>query len=892
MRGPADDEARDTHADFAPGARGPAGERAPPGPVPPTPEWLGRYRLVVRVGSAVVLLAGASALTGWLIGEPALAALQADLKPMMPWTALGHLSLGVLLLLAGGARRNVASRAGHAILAIAVGALGLIALLETLLNWDAGIDGIFFTRAVEAVGVAAAGRPAVGSGVGFLTGGAAMLLFGSASERHIRAAQALALPALMVGVLALLGYAYGAPRFYDWPRQHPISLPSAIAFAAFGAAALLLRPDRGYMAVLTAGDLGGSVARRLLGLALITPLAMGWLRLLGRQGEMGTVINGLVILTLSAMVLLAGAGWVSGRNLQLLEGRWRAAQDALQRSEARLQATLEALPIGVWFTDETGRLIYGNPAGRQIWGGAKYVQPGSYDVYRGWWPDTGRRLRSEEWAVSRAIRYGETSIDEEILIEAFDGTRKLLRNSAVPLIGPSGEMQGAVILNEDITERRRIEKEREREREYAEQRLREEAALRRATGAVAAAFTLEEVIRTIAGSAVEATPADAALVERVDPGRDETEIVAWAGSGQPLAGIGIPYAGSLAQRVIDAGRPLRVEDVGEAEGMPAHLRDGYPGHEALAVPMIEADLPIGALIVLRRRNGRPFDDDAVHRATTFAQLASVTFRKAQILEDSERRRVELQRVLEGQAWLIRGFSHDLKNPLGAADGQLALMEAGVPGQLEAAQLEALGRARRSIGSALRLIDSLVEFARAESGQVEIRQSDVDVPAIVQEVADEHRPAAMARGLSLDVQRIDVRTLRSDPDRVRQILGNLLSNAVKYTTHGGIRVNVSPAREGLPEELGARRDTGPWVAIAVTDTGPGIPADRLEDVFAEFIRLDPSAGSGAGLGLAVSRRLARLLGGELTVASQAGKGSTFTLWLPRHGKDERRTAARR
>jgi len=128
-----------------------------------------------------------------------------------------------------------------------------------------------------------------------------------------------------------------------------------------------------------------------------------------------------------------------------------------QRSEQLLHSVMDALPIGVWIADSTGKLISSNPAGCEIWAGAKYVGIDQFGEYKGWWADSGKPITPEEWAVTRAIRKGETSLDEVIDIQCFDGTRKTILNSAIPLRGSDGEITGAFIVNQDITERRRSE---------------------------------------------------------------------------------------------------------------------------------------------------------------------------------------------------------------------------------------------------------------------------------------------------------------------------------------------------------------------------------------------------------------------------------------------------
>lgn len=239
--------------------------------------------------------------------------------------------------------------------------------------------------------------------------------------------------------------------------------------------------------------------------------------------------------------------------------------------------------------------------------------------------------------------------------------------------------------------------------------------------------------------------------------------------------------------------------------------------------------------------------------------------------EAERRREELERVTESRTRLMRGFSHDVKNPLGAANGFAALLEEGIGGELTGSQRQSVQRIRRSIQMSLRLIDDLLELARAESGQVDLHIQRVDAADLAREVAEDFRGQVDAAGLALEACVPGSLPADSDVTRVRQIMSNLVSNAVKYTPSG--KITVAAARKARPQH------GGEWIALSVTDTGPGIPEDKRETIFQEFTRLDPSAPHGAGVGLAISRRLARLLKGDVTVDSEPGRGSTFTLWLP-------------
>jgi diguanylate cyclase (GGDEF)-like protein len=122
-----------------------------------------------------------------------------------------------------------------------------------------------------------------------------------------------------------------------------------------------------------------------------------------------------------------------------------------------LQKVLRVLPVGVWITDDQGVIRYGNRAGQEIWQGARYVGMDQFHEYKGWWLSTGELIGAEEWAAARALSRGETSIDEEIEIECFDGTRKIILNSAMPIRGDDGRIEGAIIVNIDITRRKRME---------------------------------------------------------------------------------------------------------------------------------------------------------------------------------------------------------------------------------------------------------------------------------------------------------------------------------------------------------------------------------------------------------------------------------------------------
>lgn len=177
-----------------------------------------------------------------------------------------------------------------------------------------------------------------------------------------------------------------------------------------------------------------------------------------------TVLDGLIMV----MLILPGLYFLQLKPvINQMESRDRA-EKALRASESLFRKVLEALPIGVWISDEYGQIIHGNPASQQIWAGARYVGIEHYGEYKGWWADNGEPIEPQQWAIPRAISQGVPILNEEVEIEAFDGKRKIIVNSAIPIIDEHGAIQGAIAVNQDITQSRQAQKELVRTNELLE----------------------------------------------------------------------------------------------------------------------------------------------------------------------------------------------------------------------------------------------------------------------------------------------------------------------------------------------------------------------------------------------------------------------------------------
>jgi len=240
---------------------------------------------------------------------------------------------------------------------------------------------------------------------------------------------------------------------------------------------------------------------------------------------------------------------------------------------------------------------------------------------------------------------------------------------------------------------------------------------------------------------------------------------------------------------------------------------------------------------------------------------------------AEQRREELERITESRIRLLSGITHDVKNPIGAAKGYAELMQLGIKGPLTAEQQPMVEGIQRSLDNALAIISDLLDISRAESGHLVIRSVPMDLAGVVREAVDDHYAMAVGEGhrISYAAQREPLQ-ITSDPARVRQVVDNLLSNAIKYTPSPG-RIDVDVEVVHPAEKKGAH------AVVRVSDSGPGIPPRMREAIFDEFRRVTDQTVKGHGLGLAISRRVARMLGGDLTLENVHAPGAMFVFSLP-------------
>jgi signal transduction histidine kinase len=240
------------------------------------------------------------------------------------------------------------------------------------------------------------------------------------------------------------------------------------------------------------------------------------------------------------------------------------------------------------------------------------------------------------------------------------------------------------------------------------------------------------------------------------------------------------------------------------------------------------------------------------------------------LADAELARTKAEAANKAKMEFLAVMSHELRTPLNAIGGYAQILEMGIKGPVNAEQVNDLQRIRRSQAHLLGLINDIMNFVRLETGRVVFHYAAHRVREILDTIEALTEPQISANGLAYEVEKCEADLeVYGDREKVQQILINIVSNAIKFTRRGG-RISVHCSEQETD------------VVVAITDTGKGIPREMLGEIFDPFVQVNPKfsrAQDGVGLGLAISRDLARGMGGELTATSTEGVGSTFTLRLP-------------
>jgi signal transduction histidine kinase len=393
-----------------------------------------------------------------------------------------------------------------------------------------------------------------------------------------------------------------------------------------------------------------------------------------------------------------------------------------------------------------------------------------------------------------------------------------------------------------------------------EERNEENAALRALARQTAAVADTGQLLSILCAAASEQCGGHGAtLIAAIG---SEAELVSAVGILAPAEGRRLPMGGSLVKEVLDGRQVAMIEDLTILNRpLGRRLMDIGIG-PIIAAPLVAHEMRLGILAVARDRRSVPFTTRDAQRLSVVADHAALALWKSQLLEHA-------QEADRAKGRFLATMSHELRTPLTALAGYEELLADAVLGPLSEAQREVVERMHFVTQHLAAMIEEVLTYTNLEAGGEVVRPTDFlaadllpAAAAVIQPLADQKKLPIVIESAAYPIR------MTADVDKARQIIVNLGSNAIKFTQKGEVR-------------LAASRD-GDEVRFAVSDTGIGIEQADQQRLFRPFTQLDSGLTrrhGGTGLGLYIAYRLAHLLGGRIELASEPGKGSTFTLVLP-------------
>jgi len=393
--------------------------------------------------------------------------------------------------------------------------------------------------------------------------------------------------------------------------------------------------------------------------------------------------------------------------------------------------------------------------------------------------------------------------------------------------------------------------------------------LSRAAMRITAEHDLERVLQGVTDSARDVIGARYAALALLDPqGKGVSKFITSGVTPETHDKIGsFPDGKGILGLLITDPRPVRVSDLSRdprASGFPTH----HPEMKSfLGVPILGRQSPIGNLYLTEKVDGPDFTDEDEAVAVMLAGHAAVAVENARLYEQASQLLAELKAMQRSRDRFYAMINHELRNALTATYGwaDLWLRKSADSPPREAIEVY------ESAEQTLTLLEDLLQLSRLDADKLSPQIQDADAVDIARDAIRSVEPAAKRKGVGIDTTgKLDEIACRTDPQRVRQILINLLTNAVRH----------SPEKETITVDI---RADGSSMRFDVVDRGEGIAAEEQAAIFEAFERGREQKERGTGLGLTLSRQLARLLGGDLSVESRQGHGARFIVKLPRYSE---------
>jgi len=407
--------------------------------------------------------------------------------------------------------------------------------------------------------------------------------------------------------------------------------------------------------------------------------------------------------------------------------------------------------------------------------------------------------------------------------------------------------------------------------------LQEIEALAGVSRAVSSSLDLATVLQTIVTHAVEMAKADGGTIYEFDEKEHVFEPRANFGVSQDVVDalrrsrlhIG---DGSIVGQTAVTLAPIQVADLQHAPDYPLPFLSEAGYRALLAIPLYREGRTLGAL-VLRRNTPGEFDATTLARLEAFAGQSTLALQNARLFAEITSKSEELEVASRHKSQFLANMSHELRTPLNAIIGMSEMLLDDARDEGDENQIEPLERVVRAGKHLLALINDILDLSKIEAGRMELELGVFPLEPLLRDVARTIEGVAEKNGNRVIVECAStVGAIHADQIRVRQVLLNLASNAAKFTKDGTVTIRAE-------REAGKG---GEQIRIAVTDTGIGLTHEQVGKLFQEFVQADASTTrkfGGTGLGLAISQRFCRMMGGDITVESEPGRGSTFCVVLP-------------
>jgi GAF domain-containing protein len=389
------------------------------------------------------------------------------------------------------------------------------------------------------------------------------------------------------------------------------------------------------------------------------------------------------------------------------------------------------------------------------------------------------------------------------------------------------------------------------------------------------AFDLNSVLQTLVESAARLCEADKAAITRQKGGKFFfAETYGFSSEfNEYVRTVPVkPERGTVTGLALLEGRIVHVPDVRLAKDYTWAKAQRLGGFRTLlGVPMLREGIPIGVL-GLARSEVRPFAEKQIELVQTFADQAAIAIENVRLFDEIQDKSRQLSEASQHKSQFLANMSHELRTPLNAIIGVSEMLREDAESLNQ--DLEPLDRVLGAARHLLALINDILDLSKIEAGRMELHLETFPLMPLIEDVAKTIEPMATKNGNRLVIDcPADLGAIHADQTRFRQSLLNLASNANKFTEKGTISI---AAHQGQKND----RD---WITVAVTDTGIGMTPEQMGKLFQEFSQASSGTASkygGTGLGLAISRRFCQMMGGDITVESEVGRGSIFTIRLPR------------